>query len=406
MLLITDKTVFDQKVPIWSQPYDQIVHVDSMKVRLVSPCSKITEVREEKNPAIGKGLYFLKKWEWLHNAPEQLKDAAYQRFKQRFRKFIDWNNAMTYVPEKFGGLGFVIDEPEDFVELLGKLPPILLAAIEHCTNKNAKLEIRRSLSLFRTNTSFRGISLNDHIAGQVRAFFSGGAGNLPITVPESTVRLAAGFTEEKWRNVRWRDREKFATQYGYLSMHSAMEMVVRPSYFKEVMTGEQTLIDQLGEKETLREIRNVAYEEFVRNGQQGSFNTFLETDFSFASGYKSTVRDFNEKSWIIQKTTFERILRVSDGKEAPPVFQRSGFKTKSWDRRIDEVTEALLTYGFEGKFEVDDGYAVLNLYEQILKTNEVSFEVLFVPRSAIQGLPLLEVQVHGSGNWEEDVVRP
>jgi hypothetical protein len=369
LILLTDG-YRDSPLPLWDRPYSETVHVDSMKIRLVSPMTKITEIMDDKNPAIGKLLYFVKKFEWFPKSLRLLRDLTLQRVRQRFRSYIDWDCPMTYLPASLGGLGF--PDTEGVLERsIMDLPPIILSALQSALSPDCPPEIRRCLALYRTNSTFRGISINDLIANQIRNFFD----MSPEKLSENEVRLRLEIPEDKWSIMRSRDKEALAAKAGFVSVHTALEAISRPTYFKEVLTGETTLIQALPEFKTLAEIRQIIYEDYRRLG-------ILPSDSPWVDRLKAVETAFNAASWKIQSETYQRITNPEY--EFPTTMVES-FKTKSWKKRLSDVEFALFSYNYIGDPH-PEGLA-LWFVDSIRGNRLPSYASKFyIPRSNLKGL--------------------
>jgi hypothetical protein len=143
--------------------YARTAHVDSVKIRLLSPCSKLTaESFDEGNPAVGKWMYLCKKIAWL---PPALKGTLSQlvcdRFHYRFNRFVDWDDVFTYIPHQFGGLHFPCASSAVLFDKIIELPEIVKAAMCAVCEADCPYAIRSALYSYRANSSYRGRSIND-----------------------------------------------------------------------------------------------------------------------------------------------------------------------------------------------------------------------------------------------------
>lgn len=236
LLLRTDQTQMELKVPLWEAEYDRTIHVDSVKVRLLSPCSKVTLVRDDKNPALGKCRQFLKKLEWLPSSFALFKDLAMSRFKLRFSSYLPWDNPMLYFPNHLGGLG--IPPPDDggkwMKEAVLNLPPPLLTAVAQVIEGKASEHVKRALWLFSSNTTYRGITMRTAAEEQIKFVFREFVADV---VSDVDLLRPSSLSEEEWADLPYRRKARAVHAIGYVSLSEAVQMMERPTYFKQVLAG-------------------------------------------------------------------------------------------------------------------------------------------------------------------------
>jgi hypothetical protein len=248
LLLRTKNSRFNHRcpdgkiIPIWKVPYNETYHIDAMKVRLLSRCSKITSVRNEKNPALGKSKMFLKKISWLPRSFDPFKDLAIERFKRRFAGLLKFDNLMTYLPRFLGGLGF--PSPKDWgqpekLEAFLRLPRTVQTAICSVLDGTASKDISKALWLYSSNTSFRGMTMRTVAEVEMAAI----AESFPGTVRglkglrSHLSTLGRAYTEDQWRRIRYNRKLGLARDAGLIDLNSAIQAFERPTYFKEVLAG-------------------------------------------------------------------------------------------------------------------------------------------------------------------------
>jgi hypothetical protein len=129
ILCLLPDTVLNGK-PFGKIPYENSCHVDALKVRLLSPESKGVEVRDDRNPAIGKGAQLAKRLSWLPPGWSSGKHAFYSLFIRRMKTYLAPCGARCLLPVNLGGLGLCPDSTlTDWVEVLGTLTQNELKAV-------------------------------------------------------------------------------------------------------------------------------------------------------------------------------------------------------------------------------------------------------------------------------------
>jgi hypothetical protein len=230
------ETRFYSEKPLWDRPYEETPHVDAMKVRLLSPCSKLTEVREEKNPAFGKSSHFMKKVSWMQGEWKTIEPLAIARFYTRFDKYIDRSSPFLYAPNYLGGLGFPPHPSDDFewIDHLEKLDPIVIQSMVQVIQSRAPPLVENALKSFGTRTAFRGMNARTLAEEQTKAVFQF---FLDDSRPEELLMESLEKTPEDWRKMSRRDKRELARRSGYIEFSEALQMFERPTYFKEILAG-------------------------------------------------------------------------------------------------------------------------------------------------------------------------
>lgn len=319
--------------PLWDRPYAETPHVDSIKVRLLSPCEKQSpETQDESNPAIGKWKYLNRKLNWLPESLRYLVPVVQGRFIARFRHYVDWDDPMTYMPATFGGLDFPTDDMELVWGRLLDLHPAILDGMVQLMDKNCPYAIRSSIYSYRSNTTYRGRSLNDLLICQNKALFQMADDN--ITDEELRVKLEIPL--EKWILVRHRDRARMAKKLGYLSLGEVTEMILRPTYFKEVLTEDNTRIEELDEYEIFTSLESIVDELLISAGI--SFEEFKVKFPDLYSELFAARLSLNEASWKIQTDSYKRILA---GEHVERKIE-SSYQTTPWPERRRRMLKLLL----------------------------------------------------------------
>jgi hypothetical protein len=97
---LEDEHIWGRKVPLRDVDYHQQPHIDSMKVRLFSPCAKEHEGKDEPNPAIGKARQMHGMLAWLGGGFELLVPLFSARWEHRMEAFLPPDLAFRYLPVK------------------------------------------------------------------------------------------------------------------------------------------------------------------------------------------------------------------------------------------------------------------------------------------------------------------
>jgi hypothetical protein len=328
--------------PIWKVPYNETIHVDSLKVRLLSPVSKVTLARDEKNPALGKGRAFAKKLAWLPDSWESTKELFLGRFYQRFRGFLELSSAMTYLPKFLGGLGFPIPEKvpaEEIGSMVMRLPPIVRRVADKILQNAAEPMERNALWAFASNTTFRGINMRTMAEEQLVAVFTHFVDD---SVHLSNLRETLGVEENRWESLRRRDKQRLAKSHGLISLSEAIQLFERPTYFKEILADLSLILSE----DPLNQQYNTARRfvlRFCRNNEM----TLASLELPFPELF----RDYRRYAslWFARQAEIETwaFTRIRGSSQTgrltdPRPVDRGGYNTRSWPQRMADLVDDLL----------------------------------------------------------------
>lgn len=226
------KELFPRK-SLWQLGYAKHVHVDAIKLRLLSPCSKEHEGKDEPNPGIGKAHQISKVLAWLETPLDLLKRWASWRFCDRFSGFLP-SGVAVHLPVSLGGLeapGYHL-EFHEIVDALLELPTNHLSMIEKVLSSNSSHLDRRVLSSFASNTRARGIEA-DPINDQVRLFL----GNVELTKAINVDEIQSVIEVNPEEFLSWNARKKFAaaSAVGFISINDAINLIERPYLFRDLL---------------------------------------------------------------------------------------------------------------------------------------------------------------------------
>lgn len=374
MLLRTPDTVLESKEPPWERKYNLTIHVDALKTRLLSPCSKVTLVRDEKNPVFGKGRYFYRKLAWLPSPADKLAPVFDSRFKFRFKSYVDaWDNPMLYLPTKWGGLGFLYP-PDNLGERLLDLPNLVLKALKQVRDGEADHYVVSALRAYAANTTFRGIDSRtlalEELKGTMELFSD--------NVTEEFIRDKAGIPIEKWGFMRVRDKIRTAKKIGYTLFEEVPKLLERPTYFKQVLTRQHDLIENLPEVKLLREIE--AEVDSQAELEDLTIAELFEVCPYYEGALEAARRAAYAKQMRIETFSFQGIpgqegdeLRQeypAELKTAPHV-ERGGFNTRSLPRRLSVLVGTLRRYMKSSQLSSDD---IMSITETLAKPGDIQVE--------------------------------
>jgi hypothetical protein len=288
--------------PLWRREYSSHPHVDSLKVRLFSPITKVTVGKDESNPSIGKAAFFLKKLHWASKyGGYRGKYCMMQYWRFRFNRYVDWDCVLTYLPIGLGGLGlteYLTNGPIDLFDwLIGESPVILLKALHlMATDKNCPAVIRAALLSFRTNTSYRGLLESTERYLQLRQAY------LEIDTSETLsleqLREQLKIAPNRFESMRFRDIERAARKAGYISLQMMIQEARRPDYIKETLMKEASIIDALPEKAEYEQVRSDLIGECVLHGQ--SLSQYLAENEVAQAAYAATGKAYADRRYLVE----------------------------------------------------------------------------------------------------------
>lgn len=218
---------------LWQMSYETHSHVDIVKLRLLSPCSKEHEGKDEPNPGIGKAHQISKVLAWLPAPLDKLKSWASFRWNERFSAHLP-SGVERYLPVSLGGLeapGWHLDPLNTIDELLdlGTSHQSLIKKL--LTGTTSHLE-RRVLGSFASNARARGLEA-DLIQDQVRLFLA----NVELTkaIDVEQIQSVIDVDPDDFKN--WNARKKFsaARAAGFISINDALNLIERPYIFRDLL---------------------------------------------------------------------------------------------------------------------------------------------------------------------------
>jgi hypothetical protein len=278
-------------------------------------------------------------------------------------------------------LGIEPTHTEDFrVELVEGVEPLLLWALQMATDDQCPFWVRAALYSYRANTAYRGMLVNNLLVEQIKFVFSSMA---PDTINDDGLRELCGYTVEQWRNIRHASKGRLASSKGFLSLHQAVELLQRPTYFKQVLVRETNIIDQLPSKERLSQIQSVMVDGMLEYGL--TKQEYIDRFPLAKQAWDDANRVFNADSWRIQ--TDSKLVQ-----ETPHVVMES-FQTVPWKGRRKNILRNLVWY-----LENNSPFSTTPDPEKLLKVVNGSaptyIDDLYVSRARFSGLCSLETPLY------------
>jgi hypothetical protein len=298
---LRDDMIWKRKIPLRDVPYAEQPHIDSMKVRLFSPCAKEHEGKDEPNPAIGKARQMHGMLAWLGGGFESLIPLFSKRWEQRMVGYLPADLAFRYLPVSLGG----IEAPAyhrsktDLKAAFRAIPDNVLWSIKSVLDGSATHMLRRVLASFATNARARGISL-DSIEDEIRATLlnadlTRGVGDEDL-FDKCLVKgwLDPSGTEDPflvWRNLRYKDKAAYAKRLRLLDVHEAIDLIGRPYLFRDLLFPEVSL------RHGIDPYRSKSYENIPWKARQDKFYE----NISWNLPTSDTVLDSTDRDALVTK---------------------------------------------------------------------------------------------------------
>jgi len=226
----TPRSINDSKEAYESSPF-----IDSIKVRLLSPCSKNNENFNDRNTAVGKAKSFGRTLQWLMTShlDTKWKFMVRDRFFQRMGPLLPDRSSGVFwhllLPSNLGGLGLYIEE--DFPDLCIRLPdPTKSFLLDYVSNSLSE-ETYNLFKGFTNNTSYRGYNLPEGDVALAREFI-----NLRLLPNLGSLSFKEGIAKLSLED-RSAKRQVGALQRAYLFSAGEIEdRILRPFLFKEILS--------------------------------------------------------------------------------------------------------------------------------------------------------------------------
>jgi hypothetical protein len=235
---LSDSEIWGEDTPLHKRPYLRQPHIDAMKVRLLSPCAKEHEGKDEPNPAIGKARQMQGMLAWLGGGFEAMVPMVSARFEYRMEAFLPSNLAVRYLPVKLGGIGspaFHRSEAELARIFDSQLSKIHAQSIQDVLGSTAPLLVRRCLANLATNARARGVS-SDQVQDQVKEVLSNA--ELTLGIDDAGLQFLTQTADTDWEHLRFSDKVALAKRVGYITVDDAINVIDRPYLFRNMLAPE------------------------------------------------------------------------------------------------------------------------------------------------------------------------
>jgi len=218
--------------------YENHPWIESVKVRLLSPTSKSTEVVNDRNVAIGKARSLGKELRYLPESvlPGKTRNLIRDRFVQRMGPLLPPRTTSTYwhllLPATFGGLDLYTDH--DLPEMVVRLPSVSKWLIQEYLNKSLPEGALRDFKCLPRNASFRGYTLKDSLETRLPSILDSMGFYLMFR--------SSSFRElKKTYDLMGLPETVIASklnQKGWFMKEDVESLILRPVLFSEILTGE------------------------------------------------------------------------------------------------------------------------------------------------------------------------
>ncbi|WAK75230.1 MAG: RNA-dependent RNA polymerase [Plasmopara viticola lesion associated narnavirus 9] len=234
---LSKELIWGVDIPLHQRPYLQQPHIDAMKLRLLSPCAKEHEGKDEPNPAIGKARQMQGMLAWLGGGFEAMVPMVSARFEARMEAFLPPHLGIRYLPVFLGGIGAPAfhRSSDELARIFDTLSNNHKQALQDCLAGTAPLLVRRCLATFATNARARGVSSN-LVHDQVKEILSNA--ELTLGVDDSGLQLLTMSGDVEWQNLRFNDKKVLAKRHGLLTIDDAFNMIDRPYLFRNMLAPE------------------------------------------------------------------------------------------------------------------------------------------------------------------------
>jgi hypothetical protein len=220
-----------------TEMYIQSPFIDSVKVRLISPCSKNNEKFNDRNTAVGKAKSLGKTLRWLNTDLFCKKwiRMVRDRFFTRMGPLMPPISSGVYwhllLPESLGGLGLWLDS--DIPDLVQKLPSPSKSLVVDVSTDTIRKDIITLFKGFTSNVSYRGYELLETDVSLAKEFL----------IPEAIQGLPSkGFkdlvSEFKLQDEPAGSQFKILRKKDWLTEDDVKDAILRPLLFKEILSRE------------------------------------------------------------------------------------------------------------------------------------------------------------------------
>lgn len=219
------------------EEYHKSPFVDSIKIRLLSPCSKNNDNFNERNVSVGKAKSLGQTLRWMtpvHFEPKW-KRMVRDRFFQRMGALLPDSSSGVYwhllLPTELGGLDLWMEQ--DIPDLLIKLPSPSKTVIEDFISGSLNREIKKLVKAFCSNSSYRGYTLNETETTLVEEFIIDPLFDMLLKVtPKEAI------AQFNLQDLTMHQALRRLKNEGYLNEQEIRDSLLRPFLFKEILSRE------------------------------------------------------------------------------------------------------------------------------------------------------------------------
>jgi hypothetical protein len=289
--------------------YEQSPFVDSIKIRLLSPCSKNNDNFNERNVAVGKAKSLGNTLRWLTpvHFDSKWKQMVRDRFFERMGSLLPDRSSGVYwhllLPATLGGLDLWLEE--DIPDLLIKLPAPSKTIVEELASGSMTRETKKLVRAFCSNSSYRGYNLVETEATLVEEFIIDPLYDFLLKLSFKEALVECGLTDLS--NAQASKRLKALK---YLTEEEVRDTLLRPFLFKEILSREAkpSAFNTESFKSRYYKFWDLVFngdlplsEEVLRKALKAKPETFLyytgETNMVF-------IRDRNRRVTLLEEATF------------------------------------------------------------------------------------------------------
>jgi len=254
MRLLYDNSSIIQRV---STDYLNSPWVDSIKVRLLSPMTKSTEVRNERNTAIGKALSLGRTLKWLPKSTytskriKMIRDRFFQRMGALLPEKTSGLFWQLLLPTNLGGLNLWVED--DIDDIAAHLPaPTKCVLVDLLSEERDCSRDLRELTSLLKNHSYRGYLITpmddelEKLLGE--DFFSEGV-QLEAKAWKTLI------AEYKLTEFSQQHAAGLLERNGWLTKDQVLDRIMRPILFSQILSGDAKQSGYNTEKLTSRYAR-------------------------------------------------------------------------------------------------------------------------------------------------------
>jgi hypothetical protein len=219
---------------LFKVPYEETIHIDSLKMRTLSPCGTISAgqvASSYENPCIGKGQAFMRKLDWLPRIWINYKVQLKQRWLFRMQAYLDISDPLYYMPLELGGCGL----PElynwwESLDLVMKKYPFWINGMARLIDGSAEPWLRKVARSISSGGIIRGfeVCLREEVHQQyvMSAMFAGHQRD------SEYIRELSKTSVDEWRLMPKADMRRIAHRLGYIT-ESDLDLTIERAFLQK-----------------------------------------------------------------------------------------------------------------------------------------------------------------------------